>query len=388
MSNYSRVYAEVNLDILRHNVLEIKKEIGNRKILAVVKADAYGHGAITCAKNIDDLVDFYGVATLDEALDLKSNFIEKPILVLGAIFDEKIADAINSQIRITVYDVDLAIKLSQYSTLINKKCYIHIKLDTGMSRLGFRNSDDLFEYIKQIHSLPNIVVEGIFTHFANADEKDESLTLDQMEIFESVINECKANGISFPIVHCANSSGINCFPQSYNDMVRAGLIMYGYYPCEDMDKNIDVQPIITLKSHIISIKNIPKGTGVSYNWKYITDRDTKVAVVPVGYADGYPRSLTNKGYVLVNGKRSNIIGAVCMDQFVIDVTEIDVKVGDGVVLIGKDGEEEIRLVELSNISGKFIYEFICGLSKRIPRIYVRNNKIIDEINYFYTNRRI
>lgn len=388
MNNYNRVYAEVNLDIIRNNVYHIKKYINGAKLLAVVKADAYGHGAVVCAKNIDDIVDFYGVATVDEALDLKTAFVQRPILILGAIFDEKISEAIISEIRITVFNYELAKKLSDYATMMKKKCYIHIKLDTGMNRLGFLNDENLLNTIIKIKNLPNLVIEGIFTHFANADEKDYTRFSNQLDKFNSIINKLSDVGVDIPIIHCANSATINNFRDCAKDMVRAGIILYGYYPTEDMEKNVHIEPALTLKSHIISIKEVDAGEGVSYNSTYITDKKTKIATIPVGYADGYPRSLSNVGYVLVNDKKAKIIGRICMDQFMVDVTDMDVSVNDAVVLIGRDNMNKITLEEVSELSGKFIYELICGLSKRIPRLYFRDNKLIDEINYFYTSRRV
>ncbi len=389
MNNYSRVYAEVNIDIIRNNISKIKSELKNSKFMAVIKADGYGHGAVSCAKYINDIVDFYGVATVDEALDLKSSFINKPILILGAIFDEKIPDALSSDIRFTVFDINTAKRLSEYAKVMNKNCYIHIKIDTGMNRIGFKNDECLIDKIKTIYNLPNIVIEGIFTHFANADEDDLLRANNQLSDFKKILDKLSDNKINIPIKHCANSAAILNFDNAHMDMVRAGLITYGYYPSNYVDKKIKVEPALSLKSHVIFVKYIEKNQGISYNSSFISDKRMKIATIPVGYGDGYPRSLSNIGYVLINGHKANIVGKICMDQFMVDVSDIeDVNINDEVILIGSDGKNNITLDELSNLSNKFNYEFICGLSKRIPRLYYRNGEVIDEINYFYTNRRI
>lgn len=388
MNNYSRVYAEIDINRIRKNISNIKAELNNSKFMSVIKADAYGHGAVVCAQNINDIVDFYGVATVDEALDLVESFIDKPILVLGAVFDEKIPEAINANIRFTVYDYDTVKRLSEYACVIKKVCNIHIKVDTGMNRLGFKNDEKFIETIKKIANLKNINIEGIFTHMANADEEDLTKAKKNIEKFSEIINKIKNIGIQIPIVHCANSATILNFKEARFNMVRSGIISYGYYPSEYVNKSIEVKPALSLKSHVIFVKTIEKGEGISYNSTFISRKKMKVATIPVGYADGYPRALSNVGYVLINGMKANILGRVCMDQFIVDVTNINnIKINDEVVLIGESGDKIITLEELSRLSNKFNYEFICGLSKRIPRLYYKDGKLIDEVNYFYTGRR-
>ena len=389
MNNQNRVYAEIDLDILRNNIINIKKRLNGSKFMFVIKADGYGHGAVNCAKNIDDIVDFYGVATVDEALDLKASFVHKPILILGPIVDEKIPDAINKNIRITVFDIESAKKLSEYASMMNKTCYIHIKVDTGMNRIGFLNDSLLIDNIKEINKLKNIYVEGLFTHFANADEEDLTLAKNQLNQFENILCNLNKENIKIPIIHCANSAGILNLNNSHFDMVRSGIISYGYFPSEYVDNNIDIKPALSLKSRVTFIKDIEKNQGISYNSSFISDRKMTIATISIGYADGYPRSLSNCGYVLINGQRANIVGKICMDQLMVDITNlVGIFKGSEVVLIGKSGEKEVTLEELAKLSNKFNYEFICGLSKRIPRLYYRGGELIDEINYFYTSRRI
>lgn len=390
MIKYSRVYAKIDLDRIRKNIRNIRNRIGHSSLMAVIKADGYGHGAVVTAKHIEDLVDFYAVATIDEALDLQTSFIGKPILILGGCFEESFPDLIRHEIRATVFTYETAKMLSDYAVLMDLPCYIHIKVDTGMSRIGFACDDRLTEKIRKICTLPNLVVEGIFTHFANADEEDKTKVNRSYEVFSEVVDRLSENGIHIPFVHCANSAAIIDLPETHRDMVRAGIVLYGYYPSDEVKpENLDVRPALELKSHVVYVKEIDAGIGVSYNSTYVTEKKTRVATIPVGYADGYPRALSNCGEVLIRGRRAPILGRVCMDQFIVDVTHIDdVRIHDEVVLIGRSGSEEITLEELAGQSGKFNYEFICGLSKRIPRLYYKGGKLVDEVNFFYTARRV
>ncbi|MDO5695322.1 MAG: alanine racemase [Eubacteriales bacterium] len=390
MEKYGRVYAEINLNRILENIESIRLHIGDSKLMAVIKADGYGHGATVCAKHMADVVDYYAVATIDEALDLMNSFVEKPILVLGGVFERSIPELIQKGIRTTVFYYEMAKKLSEYAVLMNRPCYIHIKLDTGMSRIGYATDEHLEEEMRKIAALPNLVVEGVFTHFANADEADKTPVRAQYDRFEAALSVLERVGISVPLVHCANSAAVIDMPSAHRDMVRAGIILYGYYPSTDVLVNhVPVKPALQLKSHIIFTKEIPPGTGVGYNSTFVSERPMRIATIPVGYADGYPRSLSNCGYVLIRGRRANIIGRVCMDQFMVDVTDFGpLDINEEVVLIGRSGTEEVTLEELARLSGKFNYEFVCGLSKRIPRLYFKDGQLVDEVNFFYTARRV
>ena len=384
IDKYYRVYASVNLDNIYANMKELKENTANgTQMVAVIKTDGYGHGAVPVAKTIDDLVAAYAVATIDEALNLRRHNIDKPIYILGFIYEHRMKDAILNDVRMTVYDVEMAKQISKEASQMNKNAYVHIKIDTGMSRIGFATTDEAVADICEIAKLPNIVMEGIFTHFAASDSADKKAATMQLESFNSFNEKLASNGIDIKIKHCSNSAGIIDMPMANMNEVRAGIALYGMYPSDEVNKRaVMLRPALELKSHVIFVKDVPAGVGVSYGSTFITDKPMKIATIPLGYGDGYPRNLSNKGYVLIKGVKCRILGRVCMDQFMVDVTDLDVKKGDVVTLVGKDGDESITVEELATLAGTFNYEFVCNLGKRIPRVYYRDNKVVSTKDYY------
>jgi alanine racemase len=354
-------------------------------VVAVIKTDGYGHGAVPVAHAIHELVDAYAVATIDEALNLRNHQLDKPIYVIGYTHPSRYEQAIQEEIRLTIYSYEDAELLNSVGTRIQKKGYVHIKLDTGMNRIGFQISEEARGMIKQIYQLPYVNAEGIFTHFASADEADKTKAYEQLERFQSFIGDLEQEGVSFAIKHCSNSAALMELPEANLDAVRAGIAMYGLYPSSDVNHEKTVlQPALEMKTHIIHLKELEPGMGVSYGGTYVTEKKTKVATIPVGYGDGYRRSLSNRGSVLIGGKRAPILGRICMDQFMVDVSEIpNVKVGDMVTLIGKDGDDCITVEEMATLAGEtFNYEIVCDLGKRIPRVFYHNGTMVGTKDYF------
>lgn len=387
VKDYSRVCARVDLDAVEYNVEMMKDHIQDgTKMIAVVKADSYGHGALPIARVLSEKRYIWGfaVATVDEAFYLRKGGITKPILVLGCIFPQRREISIANDIRITVYTYEMAEDISRLAVEMGKKAYVHIKLDTGMSRLGFMTNQESVDTIEKISALPNIVLEGMYTHFSKADEADKAFTNKQIDNYQWMKQKLSERGITFRYYHCSNSAGIIDYPEANMDLVRAGIAMYGLYPSDEVKKeNIPLKPALELISHVAHVKWVEAGTYVSYGGTYVTDKPTKIATIPVGYGDGYPRSLSNKGEVLIHGKRAKILGRICMDQFMVDVTDIDdVKYEDRVVVVGRDGEDEITVDELSELSERFNYEFVCDLGKRIPHEFIRHGEVIEQQDYF------
>ena len=387
MKNYTRVCARVDLDAIEYNIEMMKKNVKDRtKIIAVIKTDGYGHGAVQIARMLSekDYIWGYAVATLDEAALLRLRGIQKPILVLGCIFPDQREPMLEQEIRMTVYTQEMAQEVSDLAVQMGKKAYIHIKLDTGMSRLGFPITEDSAEKILVISRMPNLVMEGMYTHFAKADETDKAFTEKQIKDYLWMKEELEGKGVTFPYYHCSNSAGIIDVGAANMDLVRAGISTYGLYPSQDVRKeNVPLKPALELISHVAHVKWVEKGTPVSYGGTFVTDKRTRIVTVPVGYGDGYPRSLSNKGYVLIHGKKAKILGRVCMDQFMVDATDItDVKYGDKVTLVGRDGAEELPVEVLSDLSGRFNYEFVCDLGKRIPRTFLRHGEVTEQMDYF------
>ena len=374
MKQYTRVLARVNLDAVEYNIEMMKKNIHkNTQMMAVIKMDGYGHGAVQIAKLLEpmDYIWGYAVATLDEAILIKDACLKKPVLVLGCIFPDQWDVMIRNEIRMTVYSYEMAKEVSELAEAMGCNVYVHIKLDTGMARLGFQITKENADEIARISKLPNLVMEGMFTHFAKSDEEDKTFTKEQLEKYLWMKEELKKRNVTFTYYHCSNSAGIIDLEEANMDIVRAGITTYGMYPSDEVEKDkVPLKPAMELISHVAHVKWLTEGKPVSYGGTYITTRPTKVATIPVGYGDGYPRSLSNKGSVLIRGKRAKIVGRVCMDQFMVDVTDIPgAAFMDRVVLIGKDGKDEITVEELSKLSGRFNYEFVCCLGKRIPRVY-------------------
>ena len=388
MKKDSRVKAVISLDAVEHNFREMRKNIAEEtKMIAVIKADAYGHGAVPVAHLIEDYDYIWGfaAATAEEAIHLREAGITKPILILGIVFDEYFPELVRYEIRPAVCEYEEARKLSDEAVLQKKTVHIHIALDTGMTRIGFADTQENVEEIKKISELPNLEIEGMFTHFARADETDKSAYEEQYRRYKEFLGYLKELGVKIPIRHCSNSAGIvESLESNHMDMVRAGIAIYGMYPSDEVDHNsVKLTPAMEIKSCITYIKEIEAGTAVSYGGTFVADHTMKVATIPVGYGDGYVRSLSGKGDVLIHGKRAAILGRICMDQFMVDVTEIpEAKFMDPVTLVGKDKDAVIRVEDLSDLSGRFNYEFVCDLSKRVPREYYKNGTIVKQIDYF------
>lgn len=387
LKTYSRVYARIDLDAIAYNMEQMKRNLDSKtKIMAVIKADGYGHGALQIAQMLNDVDYIWGfaVATLDEAVVLRTEGIRKPILVLGCVFPDQYMEMLKNDIRMNVYTVEMAEEISQMAAREGMTAYMHIKLDTGMARLGFDISETSVDSIVRISQMQNVCMEGIFTHFAKADETDKAFTQKQIKDFGWLVKQLKEKKVLFQYEHCANSAAIIDVKEANFDLVRAGISTYGLYPSEEvMKENVRLKPALVLKSHVAFVKEIEAGTPISYGGTFIAKEKMKIATIPVGYADGYPRNLSNIGYVLIRGKKAPIVGRVCMDQFMVDVTHIEgVSFGDVVTLIGADGNETITVEDLSALSGRFNYEFICDLGKRIPRVYVKNGKVSEQVDYF------
>lgn len=387
MKSYTRIRARIDLDAIEYNIEKMKENLPeDTKLIVVAKADCYGHGALqtTSLLSLKEYVWGFAVATLDEAIVLRRGGITKPILVLGCIFPEQWIDALENNIRITVYAEELTKVLSDLAVKIGRKAYVHVKLDTGMGRIGFTPGKEGADKIEEISKLPNIVMEGLYTHFSKADEGDKSYTMKQVEAYTWMKEELAGRGITFSYYHCCNSAGIIDLKGAGQNLARAGISTYGMYPSEEVHKeNVDLKPALELISHVAFVKWVDEGKMISYGGTYVTKRRTKIATIPVGYGDGYPRSLSNKGYMLIHGKKAPIIGRVCMDQCMVDVTEIeDVKFGDEVVLVGRDGDEYLSVETLSRLSDRFNYEFVCLMGKRIPREYIRRGEIQEQMDYF------
>lgn len=387
MKKFERVKAVVSLDAIAHNFAEMKKNIAKgTKIVAVIKADGYGHGAEAIARLIEDYDYIWGfaVATPEEALQLRTFGVKKPILILGIVFEEYFTQMIAKEIRLTVCTYEMAQKLSEEAQRQGRDVHIHIGLDTGMSRIGFADRQESVEEIKKISQLPNLKIEGMFTHFARADETDRSPAIDQLNSYLNFAKLLEDAGIQIPMKHCSNSAGIIRVPEANLNAVRAGITIYGIYPSNEVERDIvKLIPAMELKSHISYIKTVEPGAAFSYGGTFTAKKEMKVATIPVGYADGYPRSLSNKGWVLIHGKKAPILGRVCMDQFMVDITKIpDAKAGDEVTLIGKDGKEFISIEKFGDLSGRFSYEFACDISKRVPRVYIKDGKEWGELTFF------
>ena len=383
-NQYSRVCAKISLSAIEHNLLAMKNNIPEgTKIMAVIKTDAYGHGAARIGRFLEDkdYIWGYAVATAEEAFELRDEGLKKPILILGYTFPYAYERMIREDIRPAVFRMDMAKELSDCAKKLMKEgtiegpAPIHIAVDTGMSRIGITPDEEGVSFAKEIRLLEGIRIEGVFTHFARADEKDLTNVREREEVFKDFLRAFEEEtGYRIPIKHCANSASIIAVPESSMDMVRAGVTMYGMWPSEEVPKDIiNLEPAMELVSHIVMIKDVPAGTPVSYGGTYVTDKTTRIATIPVGYGDGYPRSLSGKGYVLINGHHANILGRVCMDQFMVDVTDIPyVMEGDEVILLGKDKTtgEEISAEFLGDLSGRFNYELTCDISRRVPRLFV------------------
>lgn len=375
MKHFMRVFARINLDAILSNMEQMNNNLKDgTKMLAVVKTDGYGHGSVPVAKVLQDK-DYmfgFGVATIDEALSLREAGIYLPILILGYTFPDRYDYLANEDIRPALFREDNLELLSAAAKRNNKKIKVHIKVDTGMSRLGIRPDLSGLEFVKKAHDTEGIEIEGIFTHFARADEFDKTSANNQLSVFNKFIKRIEDElNIFIPIKHCSNSAGVLEMQDANLDVVRPGITVYGLMPSDEVSLgNIKLTPALSLYSHIVFIKELEAGREISYGGTFVTDKTMRVATIPVGYGDGYPRSLSNKGYVLIHGKKAPILGRVCMDQFMADVTDIpEAKEDDLVTLVGTDGNESVTAEMIGSLSGRFNYEFVCDLGKRIPRVY-------------------
>lgn len=378
----SRIQADIDLDAFAFNLESIKNNLKeDTKIITVLKADGYGHGALPLAREAvkDPRVWGVAVATVEEAEELRQGGIRKPLLILGYTYEENYEQIAREEFRPAVFKLSMARKLSQAAVKNNTVVNVHIKIDTGMSRIGYRDLETAVPEIMEISRLPGIRIEGLFTHFARADEKKTDPAYVQFRKFQEFQKALEAQGLEIPICHCSNSAGIIRMPEANLNAVRAGVILYGLYPSEDVEKEpVPLKSVMELKSHIAYIKTVEAGVQISYGGTFTTQRETRVATIPVGYADGYARGLSNKGSVLIRGKRAPILGRVCMDQFMVDVTDIpQAQELDEVVLLGRSGDEQITMEELGELSGRFNYEFACCISKRVPRIYFKGGQVTE-----------
>ncbi len=382
----NRTWAEINLDALVHNMREIRRITNpNAQIMAVVKADAYGHGVKECAGALlENGADRLGIATLYEGIELRRLYPDVPILILGSSMENEAEELVKNDITPNVYTFSMAKALSDAGVKLNKTVKVHIKLDTGMSRIGFfiddSDNEDVLSEIKKIRELPMLEIEGIFSHFSTSDEKDGDYTRMQFERFMKVCNALTECGINIPIKHICNSAGIMMYPEYHLDMVRPGVILYGMYPSDDVDKTrLDLRYVMSLKSSVTYVKKIGPGIGVSYGKEYIADGEATIATVPIGYADGYSRQLASNAKIAINGELYPIAGRICMDQCMIDVTGVNnIKRGDEALIFG-DGA--VTVDDIAKWLGTINYEIVCMLSRRIPRVYKHNGETISIVEY-------
>lgn len=380
MKPYMRICAEINLDAAAYNFNSMKENLApDTKMIAVVKADGYGHGAVPIARMAEafDYIWGFAVATIEEALLLRSSGIRKPVLILGFTFPDACEDIVRQEIRPTVFSLPAAKLFSAEAVRQKKTVHIHIKVDTGMSRIGFPDREESADLVKEISLLPNVEIEGLFTHFARADERDKTNAMNQLARYEKFYEMLKKRGVDVELRHCSNTAGIFDIREANLDAVRAGISIYGLYPSDEVNPfAVPITPVLTLKSHIVHIKDVEPGTAISYGGTYVAEKSMRIATVPAGYADGYPRTLSNQGHVLIRGREAAITGRVCMDQFMVDVTEIpEAKPGDLVTLIGSDGGRSVTMEELGGLSGRFNYELACDIGKRVPRRFWRDGRI-------------
>ncbi len=379
MRQFERAYAKIHLDRIEENMKAMQANLTpGTKIFGVVKADGYGHGAIPVAKTIDPYVFAYAVATVEEAFQLRGHGITKDILILGVAPEGSFEEVIRQDICMTVFQMEKAEQISKLAISLGKKARVHIAVDTGMNRIGFTPTEHSADTVKDIAALPGIETCGLFTHFARADEFDKSYTEEQIQKFRMFKKFLDERQVEIPITHCSNSAGIMDMMKANMDAVRAGITIYGLYPSDEVKKGqMKIRPAMELKSFITYIKEIEAGSAVSYGGTFVAEKNMTIGTVGIGYADGYPRNASGRGHVLVCGKRVPILGRVCMDQMMIDLTDVpEAAEGAEVTLLGRDGVLEISMEELAEASGGFHYEIPCIIGKRVPRVYVRNGEVV------------
>lgn len=378
------VWAEIDLDALEYNVKNIKRKVGNKELIAVVKADAYGHGAVdTVPTLLENGVNKLAVACISEGLELRNNGIKAPIMILGYTPLECAEELVKYDIEQTVYDLEYTKKLSSIAVSLEKRAKVHIALDTGMGRIGFMPNEKSIADVVEISKLEGIEIEGLFTHFAVADELDKTYTYEQFNKLSRFSEELKERNINIPFKHSSNSGAIIDLPETYLDGVRAGIILYGYYPSDEIKKeNLSIKPVLTLKAQIAHVKEMDKDMYISYGRTFKTEKKSIIATIPIGYADGYARNLSGKVKVIVKGKLVNVVGRICMDQCMIDVTGIsDVNVGDEVIILGEENGVTYNADNLAMELETINYEILCMIKQRIPRVYVKGGEVIKVRNY-------
>lgn len=389
MLNHIRpVWAEINLDNLKYNMKEIRKISKSRDIIGVVKADAYGHGALEVSKVIlENGATALAVATSSEAVQLRKGGIKAPVMILGYTPVELLDEIIENDVQQTIYSYDAALNLSRTAREKNKTAKIHIAVDTGMGRIGFAPNEESINEVIKISRLPNITIEGMFSHFSTSDEKDKKYSLYQLENFNWFYDKLKKNGININVRHIANSAAIIDMPGIHFEAVRPGIILYGYYPSDEVNKgNLSLKPVMSLKAKISNIKTLPEGKYISYGRKFVTKRKSVIATLPIGYADGFSRGLSGKAKVIVNGNYADVVGRICMDQCMIDVTDIEkVSMNNEVTIMGeyeKKGKKlSITADDIAKELGTISYEILCMISKRVPRVYIQGGKVVEVKNY-------
>ncbi len=387
LKTYERVYAKIDLDAIVDNMNHMKENIDpHTKMIGVIKTDGYGHGCVPIARCLEEMEYVYGyaVATPEEGHILRQAGIKKPILILGYTFPYAFELIAKEEIRPAVFREDSLQELSRAAGRVGKNIKVHIKVDTGMSRIGIRPDDSGIAFVRKLVATDRLEIEGIFTHFSRADETDKTNARKQLEIFTRFVHRIESElNIRIPYKHCSNSAGILELPEANMDIVRAGITLYGLMPSDEVRKDIvPLRPALSLHSKVVYVKTLHEGESISYGGTFTAKSQMRVATVPVGYGDGYPRSLSNKGYCLIMGKRAPILGRVCMDQFMVDVSDIpEATEGSEVTLIGKDGNEEITAEMLGDLSGRFNYELVCDLGKRIPRVFFRHGDVVGVKDY-------
>lgn len=379
--SFDNTYVRIDLDAIRENIETVRRKTGTA-VMAVVKADAYGHGAVPVAQHLRDICSFFGVSSAAEALELRQAGLDNPILILGHTPVDAFPLVVEQEIRPAIFRWEDALALSEEAQRQGKTAKFHFAVDTGMSRIGFQAEEDAAELCCRIAGLPGLCPEGLFSHFATADCADLSKAREQARKFDWFCDLLKQRGLEIPIRHMNNSAGLMNFTDQY-DMVRCGIVTYGLYPSPEVDpKLLPLKPALSWHSHVSHVKTLPAGREVSYGGLYVTREDTRVATIPVGYADGYWRSLSGRFYVLIHGRRAPILGRVCMDQMMVDVTHIpQTQPGDPVTLVGHDGDEVITVEQIAGEAGSFNYEFICGISRRVPRVYQQGGQQIRSVHY-------
>ena len=372
---YHRSFVRVSLDAIRQNFDALKSSLKpETKTMAIVKANAYGHGSVRVAKELENRADYFAVAAMEEAMELRENGIKNPILILAYTSPSQYEELINNNLITTIYSFEDAKLLSETAESLKKKAVIHVAVDTGMGRIGFSDCEESAEIVAKISKLPYIEIEGVFTHFACADLSDKTSALHQKKRFDEFLLLLENKNVNIPIRHACNSAAMIDLDCHY-DMVRMGISLYGLYPSDEvMSERVKLMPAMEVVSHVIHIKDVEPGVGISYGHTYVTAEKRRIATVCIGYADGFNRAYSNKGYVLINGKKAMITGRVCMDQIMVDVTDIeDVCVGDDAIIMGKSKNAEITAEELGAMCGSFNYEVICTFMPRVTRVYYDKN---------------